>query len=300
MPPITGPTSSNIDPDLKSRINTQEAQDVIRRGNIDDILKVTGISKKDWEDYLKTQNSSLNRDIVQDYQMYSGPGDMHAPQLTDSWCPELGVGKITPVDHATFMESMGHIAGKASVSGGKSSTSGKFQDAPADLAAATESYVQEADSMIQGIADKALDTQLNLQVEAGNRETEKARQALLELLSTANDPETIILALTQYKMREAGAIMTRAGIEVQRINREQTRAAASMQKMDSASPKFYAESQLASQKVSSLNMTMQQQMSMMQTAASNVESALNFGKSEISEYNKLQDTLTRALNVRGG
>lgn len=293
MPPVTGPTSSNIDPDLKSRINTQEAQDVIRRGNIDDILKVTGISKKDWEDYLKAQSVSLNRDIVQDYQIYSDHGGVPAPQWTESFSPELGVGKVTPQDHATFMESMGRLTGKAMVTGGKSSTSGKSMEAPADLAGAVEGYIQEADDLIQGIADNALDAQLNLQVEAGSRETQKARDEFLRILSTANDPETIILALTQYKMREAGEIMTKAGVDIQRTNRDQTRAAAATQKLNVNSPKFYAESQQASQKISSLNMTMQQKMSLMQTAAQNVESALSFGKSVIGEIAKTKDAMLR-------
>lgn len=293
MPPVTGPTSSNIDPDLKSRINTQEAQDVIRRGNIDEILKVTGISKKDWEDYLKAQSVSLNRDVVQDYQIYSDHGGIPAPQWTESFSPELGVGKVTPQDHATFMESMGRLTGKAMVTGGKSSTSGKSMEAPADLAGAVEGYVQEADDLIQGIADNALDAQLNLQVEAGSRETQKARDEFLRILSTANDPETIILALTQYKMREAGEIMTKAGVDIQRTNREQTRAAAATQKLNVNSPKFYAESQQASQKISSLNMTMQQKMSLMQTAAQNVESALSFGKSVIGEIAKTKDAMLR-------
>lgn len=293
MPPVTGPTSGSIDPDLKSRISTPEAQDIIRRGNIDEILKVTGISKADWLEHLKGQSNSLNRDIVQDYQIYAEYGGMPAPQWTEHFSPELGVGKIMPQDHATFMESVKRITGKASVAGGKSSTSGKSQDAPADLAAYTGGIVQQTDDMIQGIADNALDAQLNLQVEAGSRETEKARQALLELLSTANDPETIILALTQYKMRESGEIMTKAGIDVQRINREQTRAAAATEKLNVNDPKFYAQSQQASQKVSSLSMSMQQKMSLMQTAAQNVESALGVGKSVIGEIAKTKDAIIR-------
>ncbi len=165
MPPVTGPTSSTIDPDKLGRLNTPEAQDVIRRGNIDEILKTTGISKKDWEDYLKSQNVSLNRDIVQDYQIYSEGGSVPSPQWTEGFSPELGVGKVTPQDHATFMESVGRITGKAIVAGGKSSTAGKAMEAPADLAAAVGGYIQEADDVIQGIADNALDAQLNLQVE---------------------------------------------------------------------------------------------------------------------------------------
>lgn len=293
MPPVTGPTSTIIDPDKLSRLNAPDVQDVVRRGNIDEILKVTGISKKDWEDYLKSQSVSLGRDIVQDYQIYSDFGSVPAPQFTEGFSPELGVGKVTPQDHATFMESIGRLSGKASVAGGKSSMSGKFQEAPADLAAAVEGYVQQTDDVIQGIADNVLDTQLNLQVEAGSRETQKARDEFLRILSTANNPETIILALTQYKMREAGEIMTKAGVDVQRTSREQSRAAAATQKLNVNDPKFYAQSQQASQKVSSLNMTMQQKMSLMQTAAQNVESALSFGKSVISEIAKTKDAMLR-------
>lgn len=293
MPPVTGPTSSTIDPDKLSRLNTPEAQDVIRRGNIDDIVRVTGISKNELEGFFKSQSISLNRDIVQDYQIYSEHGGVPAPQLTEGFSPELGVGKVTPQDHATFMESVGRLSGKASVAGGKSATYGKAIEAPKDLEAAVEGYVQQTDDVIQGIADNVLDAQLNLQVEAGSRKTQEARDELLRIISTANDPETIILALTQYKMREAGEIMTKAGVDVHRTSREQSRAAAATQKLNTGDPKFYAQSQQASQKISSLNMTMQQKMSLMQTAAQNVESALSFGKSVIGEIAKTKDAMLR-------
>ncbi len=298
MPPVTGPTSSTIDPDKLGRLNTPEAQDVIRRGNIDEILKTTGISKKDWEDYLKSQNVSLNRDIVQDYQIYSEGGSVPSPQWTEGFSPELGVGKVTPQDHATFMESVGRITGKAIVAGGKSSTAGKAMEAPADLAAAVGGYIQEADDVIQGIADNALDAQLNLQVEEGSRRTQEARDELLRIIATANDPEIIIMALTQYKMREAGEVLTKAGIEVQRTSWEQGRAAAATQKLNVNDPKFYAQSQQASQNISSLNMTMQQKMSLMQTAAQNVESILSFAHSAIADINKGQDVINRNIGVK--
>lgn len=295
MPPISGPTTSSIDPELLNRLSTPQAADAVRRGNIDEILKVTGISKKDWEEYLKAQSVSLNRDVVQDYQIYSEFGTIPAPQWSDHFSPESGIGKIAPQDHAAFVESMGRLAGKAMVAGGKSSTTGKGQEAPASLAGQVESYLNETDDLLITVTDKALEMQLEQEY---SQQSKKIRDDFLQLLANANDPETILLALTQYKMREAGAIATRAGRDIQRINQQQSRATDAMQKLDVNDPKYFAQSQAAQQKVSTLSMNMQQKMSLMQTAVQNVESALNFGKSVLGEYSKNKDSILRNTSLK--
>jgi hypothetical protein len=295
MPPVSGPTTSSIDPDVLSRLSTPQAADAVRRGNIDEILKVTGISKRDWEDYLKAQSVSLNRDIVQDYQIYSEQGTVPAPQWSDGFSPESGIGKVAPQDHVEFVEAMGRLSGKAMVAGGKSSTSGKGQGAPASLAGQVESYLQETDDVILNVTDKALEMQLEMEY---SQQSKKIRDEFLQLLANAKDPETILLALTQYKMREAGAIATRAGRDIQRINQQQSRATDTMQKLNVNDPKYFAQSQSAQQKVSTLSMNMQQKMSLMQTAAQNVESALNFGKSVLGEYSKNKESILRNTSLK--
>lgn len=295
MPPVTGPTSSTIDPEILSRLNTPQAADALKRGNIDEILKVTGISKRDWEDYLKAQSVSLNRDIVQDYQIYSDFGTIPAPQWTDGFSPESGIGKLSTQDHAAFTESIGRLTGKAIIAGGKPSTSGKAQQPPASLTGQIESYLKETDDVILNVTDKALEMQLEAEY---SKQSDKIRREFLELLANANDPETILLALTQYKMREAGAIAARAGRDIQRINQQQMRATDAMQKMDTNDPKFFAQSQKAQQNVSSLSMTMQQKMNLMQTAVQNVDSALNFGHSVLGEYSKNKDSILRNTSLK--
>lgn len=295
MPPVTGPATTGVDPEVLNRLSTPQAADAVRRGNVDEILKVTGLSRRDWEDYLKAQNVGLSRDIIQDYQIYSDFGAAPSPQWTDSFSPETGLGKVTAQDHAAFVESMGRLTGKAMVGGGKSSISGKAQEAPASLSGQVESYLQETDDLILGVADRALETQLQMQY---NQESQKIRDEFLKLLAAANDPETILLALTQYKMREAGLIMTQAGRRVQQASQRQSRATDAMQKLSVDDPNYHAASMAAQQKVSSEGMNLNQQSSLMQTAIQNVESAMSFGHSAIGKLNEHETTIIRNMSVR--
>lgn len=295
MPPVTGPATTGVDPEVLNRLSTPQAAEAVRRGNVDEILKVTGLSRRDWEDYLKAQNVGLNRDIIQDYQIYADFGAVPAPQLSDSFSPETGLGKITAQDHAAFVESMGRLTGKAMVGSGKSSTGGKAQEAPASLAGQVESYLQETDDLILGVADRALETQLQMQY---SQESQKIRDEFLKLLAAANDPETILLALTQYKMREAGLIMTQAGRRVQQTNVRQTRAAEAVQKLSVDDPKFAAKNLMAQQEVSRETTTMQQDLNLMNVAAQNVEAALNFGHKTIGDVNENEKAIQRNQIVK--
>ncbi|PIR20332.1 MAG: hypothetical protein COV45_07215 [Deltaproteobacteria bacterium CG11_big_fil_rev_8_21_14_0_20_47_16] len=296
MPPITGPSTGNIDPDVLSRLNSPQAAEAIQRGNVDEILRVTGISKRDWEDYLKSQHAQLNYKIVQDFQIYADHSSVPAPQLNDSFCPESDTGKLTAGDHAVFLEAVGHLTGKAVVSVGKAQVSGKAQNAPADLQGLVEGYVGEADDAISMIADKALETQLQSQFDSENR---KLKEEFLKLLASANDPETILMALTQYKMREAGVIAAQAGRRVQQINMDSSRQAEKIQKMDVNDPKYAANVQMTQQKISANATTLQQQTNLMQTAVQNASSALEFGHGAINKYNENQSSIIRNMLARG-
>lgn len=298
MPPITGPTSGAIDPEILNRLSTQQAAEAIKRGNIDEILKVTGISRKDWEDFLKSQSVRLNQHCIQTNSNYSIEATYPAPQI-ETFPQESGAGKFTPQDHAVFMESMGRVMGKAQLSAskavGKSSLAGKATVADPSLQAQIEGFNKETDNLLLSITDKALETQLQLDYD---KENKKIREEFLQLLANANDPETILLALTQYKMREAGAIAVRAGREVQRYNKQQSLAVEAMQGKDVNSTGFYAESQMTQQKVSTLSINIQQSTSLLQTATQNASSALEFGHSVIGEYSKNQDTIMRNFSVK--
>jgi hypothetical protein len=306
MPPVTGPTTSTVDPEVLNRLNTPQGVDAMRRGSIDEILRVTGISKKDWDDYLKAQNVQLSRDIVQDYQIYSDGASVPAPQFTDAFCPEGDWGQLTPGDHAAFLEAVGHMTGKAMVSGGRAQVGGKAQaggkaqggakEPPADVQALVEGYMSETDEVLVAIADRALETQLQTEFESENK---KLREEFLKLLALAEDPETILLALTQYKMREAGVIGAQAGRRIQKISMESTRHAQMTQKMNVNDPKYAANVQVAQQKISANSTTIQQQTNLMQTAVQNASSAIEFGQGAIGKYNENQNAIIRNMLARG-
>lgn len=295
MPPVTGPTTNTVDPEVLNRLGTPQASEALRRGNVDEILKVTGISKKDWEEYLKAQSVSLNRDVVQNYQIYAEFGSIPAPQWNDHFSPELSVGAISPQDHHAFMESMGRLTGKAMVGGGKSSTGGKSQEAPASLQGLVEDYMKETDDLLLSVADKALETQLQMDYD---KQSQKMKEEFLQLLANANDPETILMALTQYKMRQSGLIMQQEGRRVYQTNMAQSRGMEALSKISTSDPRYFAEAQRTQAKQSQLGVTMQQHMSTMQTAIQNVESALNFGKSTLNEYSRNKDSILRNTSVR--
>lgn len=295
MPPVTGPTTNTVDTEVLNRLSTPQASEALRRGNVDEILKVTGISKKDWEEYLKAQSVSLNRDVVQDYQIYAESGSIPAPQWNDHFSPELSVGAITPQDHQAFMESMGRLTGKAMVGGGKFSAGGKSQEAPASLQGLVEDYMKETDDLLLSVADKALETQLQMDYD---KQSQKMKEEFLQLLANANDPETILMALTQYKMRQSGLIMQQEGRRVYQTNMAQSRGMEALSKISTSDPRYFAEAQRTQAKQSQLGVTMQQHMSTMQTAIQNVESALNFGKSTLNEYSRNKDSILRNTSVR--
>lgn len=295
MPPVTGPTTSTIDPEVLNRLSSPQATEALRRGNVDEILKVTGISKKDWEEYLKAQSVALNRDVVQDYQIYSDNGTIPAPQWNDQFSPESAIGAITNEDHSAFVESVGRVVGKAMVAGGKSASAGKHQDAPASLQGLVDDYLKETDNLLLSVTDKALETQLQMDYD---KQSQKMKEEFLQLLANANDPETILLALTQYKMRQAGLIMQQEGRRVYQTNMAQTREMESLSKISTSDPKYFAEAQRTQARQSQLGTTMQQHMSTMQTAIQNVESALNFGKSALGEYSRNKDSILRNTSVR--
>ncbi len=294
MPPVTGPMSGSIDPDVLNRLNSPQAADVLRRGNIDEILRATGVSKSDLENYFKLQHANLNQ-VVQDHQIYSDFGAVPAPQWNEHFSQESGYGKFTPQDHEIFMESLGRVSGKAQAVSGSKAVNAKAQTVSPQIQANIDNLNKQIDNAISDIGDRALDAQLEMDYK---EQSQKLRDEFNAILANANDPETIILAMTQYKSKEAGLIVAMEGKAIQRISQQQTKAAGDTYNLSTADTKYYAETQVASQKISALSTSMQQHMSLIQSAAQNVESALSFGQSAIGELNKTQDAIQRNQAVK--
>lgn len=266
MPPIMGPTTSTVDPEILNRLNTPQATEAVRSGNVDQILKATGLSKKDWEDYLKSQNVSLNRDVIQDYQIYASPNSVPAPQWAESFSPEIGVGKAFAVG-------------------------GKSQEAPPSLVNLVEGQLKETDDLIASV----MGSQMKIDYD---RETKKIQEEVRRLVATAVTFEDAVNTLAYAKSRTAGLDVARLGKKIYDTNMQQTKLADQISKLDFADPKNAGQLHVLKQKEAAMSMQMSQDTNMLQTAAQNVESILNFAKSVCEQHWKTEDALSRNQQVK--
>ncbi len=297
MPPVTGTTAANIDPDLASRLGSPQAVAALQRGDMYEVMRLSNVTMRELDDYLKSQNRSLNQHVIQTDAIYSDFSGMPAPQWSAQFSPELGVGKLVEEDHVAFDHTLSQMMGhsKAMMSG-----AGKADDkVPLDpeLAAYVEGNTAEAQQVYDTFVDKAMENQLQADFTKKNAEL---KQKFLEILANAKDPATILMALTQYSARRAGLVVELSGSRVGMIQRQQSRLSADQTHIATDDPKFYAKTESYREQMSEGSTNLQQQISMMQTATQNVESAMSFGKTGLDKLNETANTLIRALQARGG
>lgn len=293
--PVLGRPRPIQEKEIQSDLARLELAQALRMGNIYEIKArlPANVTVRDFEAFMSDQWRAWKSQIVQDYEVYKGFGDVPEPKIADFAVHGEGVA-LHSGEGGEFMKGMMMNLGKGtykaeSVEGGEEAAAGEGEvpGSYAELSGMAEGTLAEWESFTQEMWTQIYDTQFVQDYQKKMGEVQQEAQRIIALAKSGQvDPEYVLIALAKVNVTKNGCLMTWLGKKAFMTNDTMNRVANDLQGISPSDPRYYGELQSAQAKTRDGSFQMQMLLQDMQKVMQDVAGVLEQVHGFMGEINR--------------
>ena len=277
---------------LRPKIEHPEIVDVLRHGNIYEVLRAPGVNRRDIEDYLSSQWHLFQNQIRQDYQIYSSEGSVPEPSLQSHFPVHAKEMTLSAEEHQLFHQDMELIRRY------KADTVGP-QGPGQDIKQIGESAVKESQDFLDDLTGRMIDQQMFQELRSKTGELNNEIQRIIGLVMSGQvDPEYVLIAAAKSNMLQNGTYFSWKGKRIMHLNDEMNKASLTLSKMDPNDQGYVKELQMVQTKTRSGGTQMQLELMDLQKFSQNIANTLDWVNNAIRMMAQMRQTPTQAIAAR--
>jgi len=277
---------------ISPTLDHPEVVEALRHGNIYEILKTSGVHRKEVEDYLATQSRIFQNQIRQDYQVYASEGSL-PPPTPEKYSP-VGVKamSLSAEDHNLFkqdMQEMRAMRARATV------TEGSGQD----VMKMGEKTLSQWNDFYSELQTKVIDMQMMQELRSKSADLNKEVQRMIALVMSGQiDPEYVLIAAAKSSLLQEGTIFSWKGKKVMHLNTEMDKISKNLLKMDPNDKGYMKELQSVQSKTRSGGVQLQLETMDLQKASSQIATTLDWVSNAIRTIGQAKQSMIQATTAR--
>ena len=284
--------------EIQADLAKMEMVEALRHGNVYEVLKrlPTGLSIRDFEEYMSDQWRTFKSQIVQDYQVYETEGAVSEPRYSDfpvhSEGSALGSGEGGEFLKG-MMASLGKGSFKAATVKADETQAGSTEGADSgemsyeELVGTAEGTLGDWEDFTTEMWGQIFDAQLVQDYEKKMGEIQRDVQRIIAMAKSGQaDPEYVLIALAKVNVTKNGCLMTWLGKKAFMSNEQMNRVASDLRTVSPSDPQYSARVMDAQSKTRDGSFQMQLLMTDMQKVMQDVAGVLEQVHGMIGEINR--------------
>lgn len=275
------PVRPKAEKELQSDLARLEMVEALRQGNIYEVIKKlpSGVSIRDFEDYMSQQWRTFRSQIVQDYKIYEGEAAIPEPKMQDFAVHDEGSSWTSEEGHE-FLKGMMASLGKAAEGEGAEMMAG-------DIGTIAEGTLNEWESFMSDVWGQIFDAQMMADYQKRMGEVQKEVQRIISLAKSGQvDPEFVLIALAKVNVTKNGCLMTWLGRKAFMTNETMNRVANDLRMTPSSDPAYFGRLQDAQAKTRDGGFQLQMLVADMQKVMQDVAGVLEQVHGFMGEINR--------------
>ena len=291
--------------EMQTELAKLEMAQALRQGNVYEVMKKlpSGITRVDFEDYMKKQWTTWKSQIIQDYQVYENDASVPGPKMQD-FTPTNDWAKMSQEEGREFLKSMAmslskglYKAEKVATEEAGTSTDSQSQSSasPDELSNMAQNTLDEWQNFTGEMWNSIFDSQMVQDMQSKMADVQREAQRIISLAKSGQiDVEYVLLALAKVNVTKNGVLMTWLGKKAFATNETMNNIANDLSKIPSSDPQYFGALQTAQAKTRDGSFQMQMLVSDMQKVTQDVAGVMEQIQGQISEINRTKrEMITR-------